>query len=425
MGGTVVIVDPYSSGAAMPAAFRRHGLTPVCVRSFPVPRPAYTAAFRPQDFEMSASQSPDGDIDTLVDRLRPLAVRAVVAGAESGVLLADALAAALTPDRANVPRLALARRHKGEMVRALDRAGIRHIDTVVARSAADARRWVREQRLHDRELVVKPTMGAATDGLTLVRPGEDVGRAVDALLGSENLFGLTNDEVVVQERVYGTEYVIDTLTHDGRHRVTDICRYRKLDRGAQFGVYESVYVVDHRTPERESLVPYVESVLDALGVRFGLAHSEVMLTATGPVLIEIGARAAGAALPSLCELATGENSIERLAGVLADRPDPRVDYAVDWHVAAVYFVAARAGVVHNVEAYSTLRTLPSCRHVQLNVRDGDWVPATADLLSTMALGWAVLAHQDADQLRRDHQRLREIEGRVVITPQPAGTSGKH
>lgn len=423
MGGTVIVVDPYSSGASMAAAFSRHGLTPFCVRSFPVPQAAYTAAFRPEDFELSLSLSADGDIDTLVDRLRPYAVQAVVAGAESGVLLADALAAALAPDRANVPSLTLARRHKGEMVRALERAGIRHINTVVARSAEDARRWIREQRLHDRELVVKPAMGAATDGLTLVRPGEDVGRAVDALLGRENLFGLVNDEVVVQERVQGTEYVIDTLTHGGRHRVMDICRYQKLDRGAQFGVYESLHVIDYRTPERESLVPYVETVLDALGVRFGLAHSEVMLTATGPVLIETGARAAGAALPSLCELATGDNSIDRLAGVLAGRPDPQVGYTVDWHVAAVYFVAARAGVVHNVEAYSALHTLPSCRHVQLNVRDGDWVPATAGLLSTMALGWAVLAHRDADQIHRDHQRLREIEGRVVITPRE--TSGKN
>ena len=34
-------------------------------------------------------------------------------------------------------------------------------------------------------------------------------------------------------------------------------------------------------------------MLDALGIRFGPAHTEVMLTATGPVLVESGARMHG------------------------------------------------------------------------------------------------------------------------------------
>ncbi|WP_225830214.1 hypothetical protein [Streptomyces sp. NK08204] len=418
----VVIVDPYSSGAKLPGLLRRAGLTPVGVTSHPVPPPVYTTAFRPQDFEVLLAA--DADPAPLIAELAALEPVAVVAGAESGVLLADRLAAALTPALANDPALARARRHKGAMAEALARAGVPAIRSTFVRGADEAWAWVCESGLTGRDLVVKPALSGGTEDVTLV-PAADEARlraVVERLLRRVNVLGLPNDDVVVQERVTGTEYVVDTFSHGGRHTVTNICRYGKTANAGGFAVYESVEFLPHDLPGHAELVAYVERALDALGVRFGLAHNEVMLTADGPRLIETGARPPGAGLPALAELATGESGLDRLTRWLADGADPRPDYRLLWPVAAVYAIAPRSGVIGNLAAYRRALDLPSCRHLQLGVADGDFVPATTDLLSTLRLGWAVLAHHDREQVHRDRLAFRELEREVRFTDTTTGPS---
>lgn len=412
-GAAVIIVDPYSSGATLASAFRKRRLEPICVLSYPPPPPVYTGAFRPDDFSVTLSE--EIGLDQVVRELSPVKPIAVIAGSESGVILADALGAALAPWSANDPVRASARRHKGDMVKALESHGVATIATTCVSRPEDAVDWVRRSQLGGRDLVVKPAKSALTDGVRLVPGGDGVAAAVSALLGTTNAFGLTNNEVVVQERVLGTEYVVDTFSFDGRVSVSNVCRYSKVPVGPAFAVYESIEFLPFHDPEIAELIDYVTKALDALGVRFGLAHTEVMMSSDGPRLIETGSRPPGAGLPALAEVATGDSGIGRLVRYLGgDRSIP-LDYRLDWHVTGVYFIARQSGVAANTAAYEKIRDLPSCRHLQVNVRDGDNVSATTDLLSTLRLGWAVLAHGDAQVVRRDHQAIREIERLVQFT----------
>jgi biotin carboxylase len=412
-GTSVIIVDPYSSGATLAGAFRKLRLEPICVLSYPTPPPVYTRGFRPDDFAVTLSE--EIGLDQVVRELSPVKPVAVIAGSESGVILADALGAALAPRSANDPARASARRHKGDMVKALEARGVATIATTCVTRPEEAVEWVRRSQLDGRDLVVKPAKSALTDGVCLVPGGDGVAAAVSSLLGTTNAFGLTNSEVVVQERVLGTEYVVDTFSFDGRVSVTNACRYSKVAVGSAFAVYESIEFLPFDDPEITELIDYVTKALDALGVRFGLAHTEVMMTSAGPRLIETGSRPPGAGLPALTEVATGDSGIRRLARYLAGDHTIPMDYRLDWHVTGVYFIARQPGVAANTAAYEKIRDLPSCRHLQVNVRDGDHVPATTDLLSTLRLGWAVLAHSDARIVRRDHQAIREIERLVQFT----------
>ena len=52
-------------------------------------------------------------------------------------------------------------------------------------------------------------------------------------------------------------------------------------------------------------------MLDAVGIRIGCGHVEVMMTADGPRLIEVAARLAGGGHQMVSELATGDNHIKR------------------------------------------------------------------------------------------------------------------
>lgn len=414
MNRHVVVVDPYSSGARFASAFTKRGLTPVGVTSFPPPSAVYTSALRPADFGVLLNAN--GDTAGLIEALRPFDPVAVVPGSESGVLLADTLAAALTPALANEPELSLARRHKGAMVEAITAAGLRSIRTARVRSLAGADAAVAAAGLIGADLVVKPVLAGGTEDVTLLPRGTGLTEVLARLLGKVNVLNIRNDEVLIQERLHGTEYVVDTLSWNGRHTVTDICRYEK-GNGARgdFAVYQGIEFLPYNGPGHAELVGYVGGVLDALGVRYGLAHNEVMVTADGPVLIESGVRVAGGSLPVLAELAVGESGIDLLARSLTDgTPPPRPDYTLRWPVSVVYLTVRKTGTISNTAAYEKIRALPSCRFLKIGVKDGDQVSATTSLLSTLGLGWAVLAHHDLERVARDRAAIREIEAEVVI-----------
>jgi hypothetical protein len=394
---------------------RGAGLEPVAVMSVPVPS-GLSGSFRPADFALVLSAA-EG-IDPLLRRLRPLRPEAVVPGLDCGVILADILAADLVPGRANDSTLVSARRHKGHMVAALEASGVRTIRTLTTSSPAEAAQWVGRHELQGRDLVVKPAMSAGTVDVTLLPGGAGLTSTITELLNKTSLFDVPNEEVVVQERVLGTEYAVDTFSWEGRHSVSGAYVCRKVANGSSFATYDSLSFVPYEAAETAVVVDYVKDALDALGIRFAIAHTEVMMTSDGPVLIEIGARPAGGDLPALCELATGDNVIQRLARYLSDGTVPPPGYRLSWQVSTVYFRTAQPGIILNTAAYQRIRQLPSCRALQVRVADGDWVEATSHLLSTLALGWAVLAHRDPHQVERDRAAVREIEQAVRVVPDP-------
>lgn len=420
-GRTVVLVDPYSSGVALGRTLRRAGFATHAVLTTPRPDPAYTRTFAASD-HAGTTEAGLGLAEVLdrVGRTRPVAV---LPGAECGVEFADALAARLTPEFANDPERSVARRDKAVMMRTLKAAGIPTIPTVAVDDWHGCTEAAAAAGLSTDtgELVVKPARSSLSDGLTLVPRGGDLTAAVRDLLGVRNLLGTVNRTVLVQRRMHGTEYVVDTFTQNGRHAVTNVCRYNKVPVGDSFAVYESTDFLPEDSPGNPSLIAYVRRVLDALGVRFGPCHSEVLLTDDGPVLMETGARLSGAGLAGATELATGGSALSRYVHSLNGGPPDRTDYTLRRRVRGVYLVFGESGVVSNTAVLDRVRHLPSCRHVQLPLRDGDRVERSTGLMSTMNQGWALLAHRDLGRLEADHDEFRRIQRDLRVRPDQEGS----
>ena len=78
--------------------------------------------------------------------------------------------------------------------------------------------------------VVKPVEGAGSDGVSICNARDEVRAAYRAFEGTKNVLGLDNYEVLLQEFLAGTEYVVDTVSLDGLHKVVAIwC----VERGSQ------------------------------------------------------------------------------------------------------------------------------------------------------------------------------------------------
>ncbi|HET8641428.1 MAG TPA: ATP-grasp domain-containing protein [Pseudonocardiaceae bacterium] len=416
--GPAVIVDPYSSGVFYAPTFKEAGVPVVAVISRPEVPAVYRASYRPQDFPEVIPY--DGELAPVVDRLRELAPRCVLPGTETGVELADRLAAAVVEDVANVPELIEARRHKGEMARAVAAAGLPVIRQICTADAGEVADWIEREGLADRDLVIKPPKSASTDGVTRVPGGRGWRSVFDAQLGHPNQWDVINETMLVQEYLTGTEYVVDTFSHAGVHTVTDVCEYRKIDNGPHMAVYDSMEWLRPDDPVVPDLVGYTGAVLDAVGMRYGATHVELMQTPDGPRLIELNARPHGGGQPMFCRVATGDSQVDRAVRFFARQGPIPVSYTLHQHLMVVFLIGRSAGTVRNAEVLDAVRELPSHNHSSIGVRNGSRIERTKDLLNTLALGFVVLAHPDRDQLMADYQRVRRIEAELVVTGDRAG-----
>ncbi len=417
--GPAVIVDPYSSGALFPEALAERGIAVVAVLTADRPPAAYASSYRPQDFPAKLVFT--GDLQALAAELRELAPRCVIAGCESGVELAERLAPMVVPDRANVPELAPARRDKWRMAEAVAAAGLAVIPQICTADPGEVQAWLDREGLHGQDLVIKPPKSASTDGVVKVAGGLGWAEVFAASLGTVDQFGAVNDRLLVQKFVTGTEYVVDTFSQDGAFGLVDVCRYHKVDNGPYMAVYDSMRWVHHDDPALPPVIEYARAVLDAVGMRFGSAHVEIMNTADGPVLIELGARPHGGGQPRFNRIATDDSQIDRTVRAIAGDAVRR-DFALRRHQMCVFHIAPESGIVRDVSTLAAVRDLPSHAFSVLNLSDGDRVVATKSLVDSLEFGFAILSHPDADQVERDYQVIRDLERDLVIEPADQVTS---
>lgn len=405
-----MLVDPYSGAADYGPAFAARGVPTIALLSTPRPLTAFAAGWFPERFDQVWPF--DGlDVDGLVARLRAVDPLCVLPGNESAVELAETLAERLLPGQGNTPGGTAARRDKWHMAQALRQAGVPTIRQVCTKDPAEVSDWLDSNGLTGARLVLKPPKSGGTDDVHVVAPGQDWRPVFDHLMTHPNRYEVHNEAVLVQEFVAGTEYVVDTYTVDGRHGLAEVCRYTKSTAEQRLGLYQRTDFVPPDDPRVPDLFGYACQVADALGIRQGAAHAEIMLTAEGPRLIEVGARLAGTPLQYCARLATGDCQIERAVRHLLDGSFTP-SYELRQHVSIVCLSAPRAGVLRNAEVLDAVPGLPTVARVNLPYASGTEVPRTADLFTL--LGWVVLACPDPAAIDADAAALRDLERQLVI-----------
>lgn len=407
----VVIVDPYSSGSGLARRFLARGVPCVAVLTkLEIPE-VLLSHWRPQDF-IDVYRF-DGDIQAIADAVAAHEPRSIVAAFESAIELADALVDLVLPGTGNVTGMTAARRDKYQMALALRSAGVPHLRQVCSDRHADVDAWIRANELQRSPLVLKPPKSAGTDDVFFVEQGADWRPYFDRILGKINVMLVRNDAVLVQEFASGTEYIVDTYSVDGRHGLVDVCRYTKGVRGDRLGIYECVDFVAPNNPVVATLFEYTQRVLDALGIRNGAAHAEVMLTDDGPVLIEVGARPAGSAHQDITRLATGDSQLDRCVAHHVDDVH-KTSYELRRHVRIAFVSSPRAGVLRNVEILDELDGLATVHGKIMYFGSGDTIPATIDF--TTPIGLVILAAEDELQISAAYRKFKDLEARLQVEP---------
>jgi biotin carboxylase len=405
------IVDAYGIGRFLPDALRRQDVEPVHVRS---QFPDVHLDYRPEDFRVDIRH--DGDLDATVARLRAEGVDFVVAAMESGVLLADSLSAALGTPGNGMTRPA-ARRDKYEMVRAVNAAGLATADSLASDSAEKIVSWA---RAHGRwPVVLKPVASAGMDNVHFCHSAEDIRAGHAAILQSTDRYGRHNDVALAQEFLDGEEYFVNTVSRDGVHHVVEIWLYHKHQIDSTRSMVSNEHPVRADDPDAQAVGAYALQVLDALEIRNGAAHTEIMLTPAGPVLVECGARLGGAHLPDIVSRCIGTNQVDLLALAIAkpaEVTERRLPiYRLREHVRFMNLIVPRDGVIPTEEGWAPVRALDSFRELIVTQPTGKRIERTVDLASSP--GYMYLSAEDPALIEEDYARLRELERTGLYAPQ--------
>lgn len=405
MTGAFVIVDAYSTGAAVGRRLRERGVELVHVRSVPRPPPFFARAFRAEDYVADVRH--DGDVAATVAALARWDVAAVIPGAEIGVPLADALAAALGLP-GNGTALSRARRCKDAMAGALRAAGLDAVAQLKTDDVEAAVAWACDRG--DWPVVVKPVDSAGTDGVVFCDGPAELRRAFTAQLHRANQLQGRNDALLVQELLRGRQYFINSVSWDGVHHISEVWRDTRLKvpGAGRVPYYEDL--LPARGPEQDVVVAYVKRALDALGIRYGAGHAEVMLTARGPVLIECAARTQGTMLAEAVERCTPSHvtvTVDAYLDPASVARRARRPYELRAHARCVALISEQEGRIRACRRLAQLAALPSYAGAIALLGVGDRIRRTVDLFSSP--GTIYLVHEDRDQLERDYARLRALE----------------
>lgn len=412
----LVIVDPFSSGGVFARrAKERYGVDSVAVITSNSLPASLTASYSPEDFAGEVAYTSVAETVSSVERLCGGRPEFILCGSEPGVEAFDSLAEywGLRPNAGpSAPR-----RDKFLMQQRLIEAGVRHIPHHRAADTESVVEWCERSGLA--EYVVKPLRSFGTDGVSFCADLAQVRAACDKLFGTADFSGETIGEVLVEELITGPEFVADSVSLDGSHFVVNMFRYTKdvVDGSPIYRTMSSVEVGDH--PE---IVEYLGQVLTALGIEQGVAHSEIIVTADGPTLVETGARMHGGQGPRLVEESSTHSLIDlALASRIAPadfRWQTRLQPAVHKGVIECFLCAPNAGEVGANRVRELCRDLDSylfdtCRQVA-----GEYVRKTTDLLTSY--GRVVLANVDQAKLARDAERVLEWDRQGALLEIKAG-----
>ena len=231
------------------------------------------------------------DYPAVLELVRTYAPVAVVAGSEFGVELATHLGSDLGLP-GNPWSMIGKMTRKDEMHRALAEHGVRAIRGRIVRSEAEAEAFYQE--LGTTHTVIKRARSAATLGVHLCEGFEEMMEAVRAELAVSASDGNVGD-ILMQERIIGKEYIVNTVSCAGRHRLVSMWAYDKVHMNGS-NIYNYAESVSRLDIGHSALVRYAFDVLDAIGLQYGPVHGEYMVDEKGPVLIEVNCRPMGAGL---------------------------------------------------------------------------------------------------------------------------------
>jgi biotin carboxylase len=297
-------------------------------------------------------------------------------------------------------------------------------------SVEDLLEWAR--RWGKWPVVVKPPESLASDDVRLCRSEAEIEAQFRRIVGKRNIAGVVNRGLIVQELMDATQYVVDTISYEGEHYLANVWRYGRpefasdvltalrtgsalpravghLDWDALvYGAISSVSkeLLPGDDDRARELFSYASKVLDAIGIRFGPCHFELMWTGDGIRLVEVGARVHGAPQThTMSRMCIGTSQVDQTIDAYLHPSrflaNARRSYSLRWHGMMFRLTPWRCGVLQGFRNFKRIERLESFHGTFVMAPPGTKVPG--------CIGVVQLLHPDEEVLRSDCRAIREME----------------
>lgn len=298
--------------------------------------------------------------------------------------------------------LGIACRHAPEATRiSLDKARTRDATRAAGLSRLDYHRVDDASQLRDvlarvrYPVIAKPLEGTASKNVFKIDSAADAPAELSACL-----------PMIVESFIDGAEFSVESFSEGGRHRILGITE--------KFKTPTNFVEIGHIVPARidaglwRRIEAFTAQVLDAVGIRNGPGHTEVMVARDGGIeLIETHTRTGGDEIPNLVRLACGQDLYDlearQIAGerVLDTIPQP---LAYARHAAIWYLTPGEAAprTLAAIEGAEAAAAMPAVSSVKIEKQPGATVQGLghsfdrgAHVIAVDATGDAALAAAQA------------------------------
>ncbi|MCR4590307.1 MAG: ATP-grasp domain-containing protein [Lachnospiraceae bacterium] len=291
----IIIVDPFSTGVNFLGDVEKRGFHPIGLwsRRSDMIFDLMVEVRKPieHDYQGRADFfAEEKEYEDTLKKVKKLKPKFIIPGADLGIELAARLSGDLgligNPVK-NIPVLT----NKFLMHQALIDHGVRGIRGKIVHNWDEALSFYREQGFTG--CVLKPYRGASSVDVRICDSEEELKKAYDEVFAVGNYMGGEEEGMLLQERITGTEYIVNSVSLQGKHKLSAIWKHskKKVEGGGM--VYNYTETLSRPEAGCTALVKYAFDVLNALGVQNGNVHSEFMIDREGPVLIEINCRPMG------------------------------------------------------------------------------------------------------------------------------------
>ena len=224
-------------------------------------------------------------------------------------------------------------------------------------------------------IIVKPADSSGSRGITRIDKLDDNTDEAFYYAKSNSKSG----SVLVEECMIGPEVSVETLAVDGEVYVIQITD--KMTTGNPHYVE-----IGHTQPTRldcsEDIARIAIAANKAIGIQNGPSHTEIIVTAEGPKIVEIGARLGGDCITThLVPLSTGVDMVEATILIsLGIKPNIENKYSKG---AAIRYFNQRAGIIKDIRGLEDAYASQGVKQISVVHGVGETITDIVDSASRM------------------------------------------
>lgn len=244
---------------------------------------------------------------------------------------------------------------KGEMIKAFEAHGVEHPWYYIALNEEEFEKVIEKITY---PCIVKPTDNAGSRGVVLCCDLDELKKGY-AYARCESRGGA----VIIEEYLRGPEFSVEVMVVEGEPHVLQITD--KITTGAPHFVE-----MGHSQPTQQS-ADNQEKIRDlacravkAIGINVGPAHVEIILTAHGPKMVELGARMGGDCITThLVPLSTG---IDMVGATIRLACGENIDITPKWNKgSAIRYFNSHKGVVKAIEGIGEAESIVGVHEISI------------------------------------------------------------